>query len=193
MFIADAVRGPARSRTAAKFYLSPEPPDRGPVVEDFSMVVDARLVAGPTAGYGIVFRSIDEDNYYQAEINIYDQQVTLSKLVGGELEAIIDWIDAPSVNTDGGESDRHPRVGDEIRANVNGQEVAARPRRHVLARGGRLRRDDLGRSADAQLRQRAGDDADAPLTSAAGTAKRGGIRPMGGSSDGGQPQRDSTR
>ena len=107
----------------ATLYLWPEPPDPGPIVEDFSMVVDARLLAGTKAGYGLIFRATDEDNYYKLEVSIYDQEVTLSKLVDGELESIVEWLEAPSVNTEGVNRTVIRVVKDEIRANINGQEV----------------------------------------------------------------------
>jgi hypothetical protein len=115
--------GTGEEPDGATLYLWPEPPDPGPVVEDFSMVVDARLVKGTAAGYGIVFRATDEDNYYKLEVSIYDQQVTLSKIVGGELEPIVDWLDAPSVNTNGVNRTVLRMVKNEVRANINGQEV----------------------------------------------------------------------
>ena len=81
MFILTA-SGTEAEPDGATLYLWPEPPDPGPIVEDFSMVIDARLVAGSTAGYGLIFRAIDEDNYYKLEVSIYDQQVTLSQARG---------------------------------------------------------------------------------------------------------------
>jgi hypothetical protein len=47
----------------------------------------------------------------------------LSKLVGGELESIVDWIDAPSVEAAGVNRAVIRMVKDEIRATINGQEV----------------------------------------------------------------------
>lgn len=122
MFII-AASGTDEEPDGATLYLWPEPPDPGPIVEDFSMVVDARLLSGTKAGYGLIFRATDEDNYYKFEVSIYDQQVTLSKLVGGELESIVEWTDAPSVKTEGVNRTVLRVVKNEIRANINDQEV----------------------------------------------------------------------
>jgi hypothetical protein len=56
-------------------------------------------------------------------VSIYDQQVTLSKVVDGELTAIVEWLDAPSVRESGVNRTVLRVVGDEIRANVNGTDV----------------------------------------------------------------------
>jgi hypothetical protein len=119
---------------SAKFYLSPEPPDSGPTVEDFTMVIDARMVGETDAGYSVLFRYIDADNYYQAEINLKDQQVALTKLVDGELFDITDWIDAPNLKVDGVNRTVIRCVGNEIRLNVNGRELA-RERDDSFTRG----------------------------------------------------------
>src|SRR6185436_4914894 len=76
------------------------------------------------AGYSVLFRFIDSDNYYQAEVNLMDQQVALTKLVDGELYDVTDWIEAPTVRVDGVNRTVIRCVGDEIRLNVNGHEYA---------------------------------------------------------------------
>ena len=43
--------------------------------------------------------------------------------MGGELEPIVDWLDAPSVNTSGVNRTVLRMVKNEVRANINGQEV----------------------------------------------------------------------
>ena len=122
--IAMRTSGTPDEPASSKFFLSPEPPDSGPTVEDFTMVIDARMVGETDDGYTILFRFIDSDNYYQAEVNLKDQQVALTKLVDGELEDITDWIDAPNLKADGVNRTVIRCVGDEIRLNVNGRELA---------------------------------------------------------------------
>jgi hypothetical protein len=132
--IAMRVSGTPDEPTSAKFYLSPDPPDSGPTVDDFTMVIDARMVGETEAGYSVLFRFIDSDNYYQAEINLKDQQVALTKLVDGELYDVTDWIDAPNLRVDGVNRTVIRCVGDEIRLTVNGRELA-RERDDTFTRG----------------------------------------------------------
>jgi hypothetical protein len=132
--IAMRIGGTPDEPASAKFYLSPEPPDSGPTVEDFTMVIDARMVGETDAGYSVLFRYIDVDNYYQAEINLKDQQVALTKLVDGELFDITDWIDAPNLKVDGVNRTVIRCVGNEIRLSVNGRELA-RERDDSFTRG----------------------------------------------------------
>ncbi|MGE3269128.1 MAG: hypothetical protein AB7P40_10295 [Chloroflexota bacterium] len=108
---------------SAMFYQSPDPPDPGPTVEDFTMSIDARVEGTDQAGYAVLFRYIDGDNYYQAEVNLMDKMVALTKLVDGELLDVTDWVDAPSLNTAGVNRTVIRAVGEEIRVNINGKEV----------------------------------------------------------------------
>lgn len=118
------VGGTPDEPSSAKFYLSPDPPDPGPIVDDFTMTIDARLTGEADAGYTVMFRYVDDDNYYQVEVSLQDQLVTLSKVVNGELIGLTDWLDAPSVRPDGVNRTIVRCVGDDIRVNVNGSEVA---------------------------------------------------------------------
>jgi hypothetical protein len=122
--IAMRISGTPDDPVSAKFFLSPDPPDSGPTVDDFTMVIDARLVGETNAGYSILFRYIDADNYYQAEVNLMDQQIALTRLVDGELYDVTDWIEAPTLKVDGVNRTVIRCVGNEIRLNVNGREYA---------------------------------------------------------------------
>jgi hypothetical protein len=115
--------GTHEAPVSATFFQDPEPPDPGPIVEDFTMTIDARVIGAQEAGYAVLFRYVDGDNFYQAEVNLMDQQVALTKLVDGELLDIVDWVDAPSLVTDGVNRTVVRAVGDDIRVNINGTEV----------------------------------------------------------------------
>lgn len=108
---------------SSTFFQDPEPPDPGPIVEDFTMTIDARVIGGAEAGYAVLFRYVDEDNFYQVEVNLMDQHVALTKLVDGELLDIVDWVDAPMLTRDGVNRTVIRAVGDEIRVTINGKEV----------------------------------------------------------------------
>lgn len=108
---------------SSSFFQDPEPPDPGPIVEDFTMTIDARVIGEAEAGYAVLFRYVDEDNYYQVEVNLMDRQVALTKLVDSELLDIVDWVDAPMLVGDGVNRTVIRAVGHEIRVNINGKEV----------------------------------------------------------------------
>ena len=108
---------------SAKFTQSPDPPDPGPTVDDFTMTIDARVVGDVDAGYLVLFRFVDDDNYYELAVSQLDQLVTLSKMVDGDLQDVVDWTDAPMVVNNGVNRTVIRAVGDEIRVNINGKEV----------------------------------------------------------------------
>jgi hypothetical protein len=108
---------------SATFFQDPEPPDPGPTVEDFTMTIDARVIGAQEAGYAVLFRFVDGDNFYQVEVNLMDRQVALTKLVDGQLIDIMDWTDAPSLVIDGVNRTVVRAVGDDIRVNINGHDV----------------------------------------------------------------------
>jgi hypothetical protein len=98
------------------------------------MVIDTRVDGTPDAGYLVLFRYVDGDNYYELEVGLREQMVALSKFVDGDLEDVVDWVDAPSVSTSGSNRTVIRAVGDEIRVNVNGTEVI-RARDSTFSRG----------------------------------------------------------
>lgn len=122
--IAMRVGGSPEEPMSAKFYVSPDPPYAGPVVDDFTLIMDARLVNQTNTGFTVLFRYVDDDNYYQADMNLMDQEAIVTRVVGGELLDVTDWVPAPSLRADGVNRVVIRCVGDEIRVNVNGLEVA---------------------------------------------------------------------
>jgi hypothetical protein len=115
--------GSHESPVSSTFFQDPEPPDPGPTVEDFTMTIDARVIGAQEAGYAVLFRFVDGDNFYQVEVNLMDQHVALTKLVDGELIDVTDWVEAPSLVKDGVNRTVVRAVGDDLRVNINGHEV----------------------------------------------------------------------
>lgn len=128
------VGGTPANPEATQFYLPPDPPEPGPVVDDFTLTIDTRLTGEADAGFGVLFRYIDADNYYEAVVSLQDQIVALSRVVDGERFDLVDWTDAPSVIPDGVNRTVVRAVGPEIRVNVNGADVLS-ARDDVFSRG----------------------------------------------------------
>lgn len=99
----------------------------GPVLTDFTMTVDARIVNGVDGGFQIYFRKTGDDvsvrNTYYATIDVKDGQARLSKNVDGEIIET-DWEPTNAINTGGGVNRVVIRCfQDEILLNVNGEDV----------------------------------------------------------------------
>jgi hypothetical protein len=96
----------------------------GPVLTDFTMTIDARVVNQVDAGFQVFFRHTDDDNTYRLGVDAKDGQVLLMKLVNGETTANTGWQPAASVDTNGGVNRVVIRAfEDQIRVNVNGVDV----------------------------------------------------------------------
>lgn len=117
------VGGTLDDPVSTSFYISPDPPDPGPIVEDFTMTIDALMTGTEDAGYQLLFRRVDDDNYYQVDVTLMDQQVALSKFMDGERLDVTDWVDAPSVLTNGANRTIVRAVGNKISVNINGTDV----------------------------------------------------------------------
>jgi hypothetical protein len=93
---------------------------------DYYFEVDAtQLNDTEEASYGIIFRLQDTDNFYQFSISIYGTYAVW-KSVGGEWEALVDWVDNPAVNTGVGVTNRLGVLveGANIAVVVNGEVIA---------------------------------------------------------------------
>lgn len=70
----------------------------GYVFDDFTLQVDAKQTAGDEGNsYGVVFRYVDEDNFYSFDV-IGDGYFSLSKQEGGEWFILVDWQESVYIN-----------------------------------------------------------------------------------------------
>src|SRR3954470_13665171 len=68
-----------------QFVLLPDPPEPGPLVDTFTMAIDTRMVDPADGGYTVLFRYVDGGNFYQVQVRLGARQVTIGKVIGGEL------------------------------------------------------------------------------------------------------------
>jgi hypothetical protein len=92
---------------------------------DFVLEVDAAQDEGPSNnGYGILFRSEDDEHFYRFGIS-GDGFYFLDKLVGDDWVAITDWTESPYINR--GQASNRLKVacaGSQITLHVNDQHLA---------------------------------------------------------------------
>lgn len=121
--IAISLRNPGTREepVSSKFTLSPDPPDPGPIVTDFTMAIDVQASGGTDVGYTIVFRHVDEQNFYQ--LDAAEGNVVLSKVVNGEIELLTEWVPVPGFSITQTNRTIIRCVGDDIRVNLNGEDV----------------------------------------------------------------------
>lgn len=118
-----AMKVPGTPRSPSRAWLT----NFGPVLTDFTLTVDARIVNAVDGGFQVFFRKNGDDNTddntYYATIDVKDGQARLSKKVGGEVTET-DWVPTTAINTGGGVNRVVIRCfRDEIRVNVNGEDV----------------------------------------------------------------------
>ena len=92
---------------------------------DFEMEVEATSQTADTGiTYGIIFRYVDDDNYYRFDISP-DGFFLLTKFENGEWHTLVDWTASDAINT--GQTTNVLKVsafGNEIAVFANGQELA---------------------------------------------------------------------
>lgn len=93
-------------------------------VDDFLLEVDAAQRSGPTGQYGVVFRQVDETNFYLYAVTptgLY----SLWKMVEGEWQALIGWTESVAISQGEGDANRLGVLaeGDSITLLVNGQAI----------------------------------------------------------------------
>jgi len=95
-------------------------------VADFEIEVETRREdGGDINSYGILFRFQDRENFYRFDIS-GDGYFLLSKFIAGQWETLIDWQEAPSLNTDLGANNilKVSAIGSKITVWANGQALA---------------------------------------------------------------------
>ena len=95
----------------------------GPVLTDFTLTVDARIVGGRDAGFQLFFRRVDLSNAYIVTVDARDGRVMLSR-GADDAQAGIGWVSSAAIDTRGGVNRCVVRaVGDDVRVNVNGADL----------------------------------------------------------------------
>ncbi len=95
-------------------------------VADFEVQVETRREDGDaTNSYGLLFRFEDRNNFYRFDIS-GDGYFLLSKLVDGKWQTLVDWTEAPSLNTELGADNilKVSAFGPNITVWANGQPLA---------------------------------------------------------------------
>jgi len=70
----------------------------GHIFDDFALQVDAKQTVGDEGNsYGVVFRYVDEDNFYSFDVT-GDGYFSLSKQEGGEWFILVDWQESAHIN-----------------------------------------------------------------------------------------------
>jgi hypothetical protein len=96
----------------------------GPGLTDFTLTADTRTVNDVDSGYLILFRRIDNLNFYAVGIDTRDGATMLMKVIGGEPKRITDWTPSDAIDTSGGVNRTVVWCAeDEIFVNVNGEMV----------------------------------------------------------------------
>lgn len=95
----------------------------GPLLTDFVLTVDARVVSGPEAGFQVFFRRVDTSNTYVVTVDARAGRVMLSRWAN-DVATGTGWVSSASINTSGGINRCVVRaVGDDLRVHVNGAEL----------------------------------------------------------------------
>jgi hypothetical protein len=77
-------------------------PDAVPAVATFAAAVEVQRVAGPRESEaGLIFRHVDDDNYYFFTVADGRQQYALEILDQGEWNTLIDWTPSSAINVGG--------------------------------------------------------------------------------------------
>jgi pSer/pThr/pTyr-binding forkhead associated (FHA) protein len=95
-------------------------------VADFELQVEVRREDGVESNsYGLLFRFQDRDNFYRFDVS-GDGYFLLSKFVDGEWETLVDWTEAPNLNTELGVDNilKVSAFGPDITVWANGQPLA---------------------------------------------------------------------
>jgi hypothetical protein len=116
--------GSANQPTAEAFVLKPDPPEPGPVVETFTMVIDTRMLEPADAGYKVLFRYDDPTaDCYQVTVRLGPKQASIGKIVNGDLNELTGLRPVPGLNPTGVNRTIIRAAGRDIRVNINGQDV----------------------------------------------------------------------
>lgn len=95
----------------------------GPLLTDFVLTVDARVLGGADAGFEVFFRRVDTSNTYVVTVDARAGRVMLSRWANDAVTGT-GWVSSASVNTNGGVNRCVVRaVGDDLRVSVNGAEL----------------------------------------------------------------------
>lgn len=95
-------------------------------VADFEIEVEARMEEGAEDNtYGLLFRFQDRENFYRFDIS-GDGFFLLSKFFNGEWQTLVDWTEAPQLNTGAGVNNilKVAAFGPNITVWANGQQLA---------------------------------------------------------------------
>jgi len=110
--------------TSEQFVLLPDPPEPGPVVDTFTMAIDTRMVEPVDAGYTVLFRYVDSGNFYQVSVRLGTRQISVGKVINGELNELTGLRSVPKLSQTGVNRTVIRAAGTDIRVNVNGENVA---------------------------------------------------------------------
>jgi hypothetical protein len=116
--------GTADKPTTADFVLLPDPPDPGPTVDDFTLTIDTRLLEGDNAGYSVLFRLLDNGNYYRVDVKLATRQVQVGKSVDGVVIPLTEWKTVEAVRQTGVNRTVVRCAGQDLLVNINGKEIA---------------------------------------------------------------------
>jgi hypothetical protein len=116
--------GTAEKPTTAEFVLLPDPPDPGPTVDDFTLTIDTRMLEEADAGYSVLFRLVDNSNFYRVDVRLGGKQLRLGKSVEGVIVPLTEWKTAAGLRTAGVNRTVVRCAGNDLLININGQEIA---------------------------------------------------------------------
>jgi hypothetical protein len=97
--------------------------DSAPLVSDFTLAVEAQRKNGPqNSSYGVVFRVVDDQNFYFFAISDVGQYY-VSKQIDGQWITLIDWTETPAILNGQVNTLSVTAIGNQFTFFINGEQV----------------------------------------------------------------------
>lgn len=106
--------------------------------EDLEVSIEAKQISGAEdADYGLIFRKVDESNYYMFTINEEYQEFVLSKVIDDEMTDLMDdWGFSEAISSTTANTIKVTAIGSQITMYINGEQVYSLQDSSITGAGG---------------------------------------------------------